>query len=148
MKVAEFMTRDVRCCNAADTCSRAAQLMWDHDIGALPVVDDHGRVMGMITDRDICMAAYIRGQPLAEVYVGDVMSTDVVTCFEHASDRELARMMSGGQVRRIPVIDSDHRLAGIVSLNDLAMAMRSGRPVPANEIAETLAAVCAPRPSA
>lgn len=145
MKVNECMTKDVRYCNAADTCGRAAQLMWDHDIGALPVVDDDGRVVGMITDRDICMAAYTRGQPLGEIVVGDVMSTNIVTCMQHANDKELAHAMSVGQIRRVPVVDGERRLVGIVSLNDLAFAMRRGRSVPASEVAETLAAVCEPR---
>ena len=145
MKVSEFMTKDVNCCNPADTCASAAQLMWDHDIGAIPIVDGEGRVVGMITDRDICMAVYTRCRPLGEINVGDVMSTNVVTCMQHASDKDLARMMSTGQIRRVPVVDADRRLVGIVSLNDLALAMRRGRAVPAAEVAETLAAVCEPR---
>ena len=127
MKIADIMTRDVRCCNTADMLARAAQLMWDHDIGALPVVDDGGRVIGMITDRDICMAAYTRGQPLAEMFVGDVMSTKVVTCVDTATDKEAARLMASGQIRRIPVVDANRNVVGIVSLNDLALAMRRGR---------------------
>jgi CBS domain-containing protein len=145
MKITEFMTRDVQCCNASDSCARAAQLMWDHDIGACPIVDDRGGIVGMITDRDICMAAYTRGQPIGEIIVGDVMSANVVTCYEHQSDKDLAKLMSTGQIRRVPVVDRDRRPVGIVSLNDLALAMRRGRQVPAQEVAETLAAVCEPR---
>jgi CBS domain-containing protein len=145
MKITDIMTKNVRSCHSADTLACAAQLMWDHDIGAVPVVDDRGRVIGMITDRDICMAAYTRGQTLGEVCVGDVMSTKVMTCVETDSDKEVARMMANGQIRRIPVIDANQNVIGIISLNDLARATRNGRPVPANEVAETLAAVCEPR---
>lgn len=145
MRIGELMTRDVRAVNSGNTLARAAQLMWDHDIGALPVVDDDGRVIGMITDRDACMAAYTRGQPLAEIIIADAMSTNVVTCGEDASDEEVAKLMASAMVRRIPVIDAHRRLVGMVSLTDLAHAMQRGRDVTAREVAETLAAVSAPR---
>lgn len=145
MKIARIMSRDVRACNAGHTLARAAQLMWDHDIGAVPVVDDNGRIVGIITDRDACMAAYTRGQPLAEILVADAMSTDVVTCRDNATDDEVARLMASAKVRRIPVTDASRRVIGIVSLNDLALALRRGLGVTALEVAETLAAVCAPR---
>ena len=69
MKVAELMTRSVLAAHPQDSLARAAQMMWDHDCGALPVIDDSGRVLGMITDRDVCMAAYTQGRPLAEIPV-------------------------------------------------------------------------------
>jgi CBS domain-containing protein len=147
MKIARIMTKDVRACNGSNTLARAAQLMWDHDIGAVPVVDDNGRVIGMITDRDACMAAYTRGQPLAEILVADAMSTDVVTCREDAGDSDVARLMANAKIHRLPVVDTDRKLIGIVSLNDLALAMRRSPDVTAFEVAETLASVCEPRRS-
>lgn len=143
MKIASIMTRDVQACRSADTLARAAQLMWDHDIGAIPVVDDNGHLVGIVTDRDACMAAYTRGQPLAAIPVADAMSTEVVACVKEANADEVERMMATAQVRRIPVIDATRRLIGIVSLNDLAGAMRR-REVTAVEVADTLAAVCEP----
>lgn len=145
MRIGEIMTKDVRAVNGGHTLARAAQLMWDHDIGALPVVDDDGHVIGMITDRDACMAAYTRGQPLQEIVVSDVMSTNIVACSEDASDEEVARLMASATVRRVPVIDPHRRLVGLVSLTDLAQAMRAGRSVTAREVADTLADVTAPR---
>ncbi len=145
MRAGDIMTRDVRAIASTNTLARAAQLMWDHDIGALPVVDDDGRVIGMITDRDTCMAAYTRGQPLGEITVADAMSTQVVTCSEDDSDDEVARRMAQGMVRRLPVLDAHRRLVGMVSLTDLARAMHDGRDVTAREVAETFAAVSTPR---
>ena len=145
MQITEIMTRDVRFCRGSDTLACAARLMWDHDIGSVPVVDDETRVIGMITDRDVCMAAYTTGRPLDELIVGNVMSKRVVTCDEHAADAELARAMVDGQVRRVPVVDGQRHLVGIVTLSDLALAPRRGRPVPSSEIVETLAAVSQPR---
>lgn len=144
MKIGRIMTTDVRACNSADTLARAAQLMWDHDIGAVPVVDENGHLVGMVTDRDACMAAYTRGQRLADIPVVDVMSTNVVACVKEAKLDEVERLMATAKVRRIPVIDGMRRLIGIVSLNDLAIAMQR-REVTAVEVADTLAAVSEPR---
>lgn len=145
MRIHEIMTKDVRAVNSSHTLARAAQLMWDHDVGAVPVVDDDGRVIGMITDRDACMAAYIRGQPLAEIAVADAMSTDVVACGEDARADEVAELMASAMVRRMPVLDGQRRLCGVVSLTDLAQAMLRGGDVTARDVAETFAAVSAPR---
>jgi len=145
MNIDRIMTKDVRACNTGHTLERAAQLMWEHDLGSVPVVDDNGVVIGIITDRDALMAAYTRGQRLAEISVGDVMSTDIVTCRDNDNDKEVARRMANAKVRRIPVVDSDRKLIGIVTLNDLAQAMLRSPEITAIEVAETLAAVCEPR---
>ena len=79
--------------------------------GAVPIVDEHNRLIGMLTDRDACMAAYLRGATLAEIRIGDVMARDVVTC--HAADAakaEVARLMINARVRRIPVVDASRYL--------------------------------------
>ncbi|HVS11206.1 MAG TPA: CBS domain-containing protein, partial [Planctomycetota bacterium] len=80
MKVEQLMTRDVKACAPQDSLSRAAQLLWESDIGALPVVDSEGRVVGMVTDRDVCMAAYFKGRPLAEIRVDETMARKVYSC--------------------------------------------------------------------
>ena len=67
MKVSQLMTKDVATCRADEPVSRAAQIMWDHDCGCVPVVDDAGHIQGMITDRDICMAAFTQGKRLDEM---------------------------------------------------------------------------------
>jgi CBS domain-containing protein len=147
MKVLDLMTRDVYACSPESTLAQAAQIMWDHDLGALPVTDDRNRLIGMITDRDICMAAYTRGQTLRDMIVGEAMSTKVVTCAQDATDLDVARAMATRQIRRIPVVDADERVVGIVTVNDLALAMQRDHSIPAREVAETVAAVCSPRRS-
>lgn len=144
MNVDKLMRRDVTTCRTADTMARAAQLMWDRDIGSLPVVDEAGHVAGMITDRDICMAAYTRGQPLSAIPVTVAMSTHVHTCMAGDSMRDAEKMMMTHQVRRLPVIDEQDHVIGIISLNDIARASGKGA-VPAVEVASTLAGICAPR---
>jgi CBS domain-containing protein len=141
MKISELMTRTVQVCCATDTLDRAAQLMWDHDIGVLPVVDEEGQVIGMITDRDACMAAYTRGGALCEIPVAVAMSKHVVTCGPDDSDAEVAELMAKNKIRRVPVVDDQHRPIGMLSLNDLARTMAHGRDVPATAVAGTLAAI-------
>lgn len=118
-RVRDAMTRDVVTCGAHDTLSRAAQLMWDNDCGAVPVVEGDGRLIGMLTDRDICMAAYTRGLSLSEISVGSVMSTALHSCAPGDSLRSLMDAMAKHRVRRVPVVD-DGKLVGIVSLADVA----------------------------
>jgi CBS domain-containing protein len=150
MKVEQLMTRDVKTCAPQDSLSRAAQLLWENDIGALPVVDGEGRVVGMVTDRDVCMAAYFKGRPLAEIRVDETMARKVYSCLSADPVGDAERMMRGYQIRRLPVMDSGSRLVGMLSLNDLALQCERelGKREPevaADELARTLAGVCRPR---
>lgn len=121
MKVQELMTIDVYACNADDALNRAAELMWDHDCGAIPVVDCDRRPIAMITDRDICMASYTQGKALVDMSVSGAMSKGVVVCRSDDSLLAAESMMKEHQLRRLPVVDDDGRLVGILSLNDIAM---------------------------
>jgi CBS domain-containing protein len=150
MKVEDVMQHKVETCHAEDTCNTAAKMMWDHDCGCVPVVDAEGHVIGMITDRDICMAAYTRGMPLDAVQVQDAMSTAVCACHPQDSLADAERMMRANQVHRLPVIDASGRIVGILSLNDLAQeagreAGTRKRAITFGEVGETLGMVCRPR---
>jgi CBS domain-containing protein len=120
-RVRDVMTHQVVSCRESDSLNRAAQAMWEADCGALPVVDEQNRVVGMITDRDICMAAYTRGLPLAELSVSGAMSTRPVTCRPTDTLPAVMQRMAERQIRRIPVVEDDATLVGIVSLADLAL---------------------------
>jgi CBS-domain-containing membrane protein len=150
MKIADIMKRDVEICGPDDNVATAASRMWDGDLGCIPVVAENGQVMGMVTDRDICMAALTRGRPLQEIPVTAAMSKEIFSCPPDATLIEAEEIMRAGQVRRLPVIDSDSCLVGIVSLGDLAHLAghqigRKNRDVSAQEVVATLAAVCEPR---
>jgi CBS domain-containing protein len=116
----DVMTRAVATCFAADPLTRPAQLMWESDCGAIPVVSHDGKLIGMITDRDICMAAYTRGRPLSELSVSSVMSSALYTCKPTDSLRSLMDTMTSQQIRRVPVVDEAGLVLGIVSLADVA----------------------------
>jgi CBS domain-containing protein len=146
MQVEELMTKDVRACGPDDSLHRAAQTMWEGDLGAVPVVDAGGRVIGIITDRDICMAAYLRGGPLTAHRVGDVMARNVHVCGADDSVDDALAIMRKHQVRRLPVVRGE-QLVGILSLNDAAIAAGAGklakkRGLGAEAVAATLARVC------
>jgi CBS domain-containing protein len=150
MKVQELFTQDVRCCRPEDNLTAAAQIMWENDCGCAPVVDGELRVVGMITDRDICMAAYTQGRRLTEIDVGSVMSKNVLSCRSTDSVASAGELMRAAQLRRLPVIDDGARLVGVLSLNDIAREFAVERPlaqkeIAADDVALILATVCAHR---
>jgi CBS domain-containing protein len=145
MKVSDVMTKKVVTCRPHDTLNAAAHHMWSSDIGALPVVDG-GVVKGMITDRDIAMAAYLRGGRLSELPVSNSMSKSIHCCRPEDAVSAAEKIMADHQIRRLPVVNGD-KLVGILSLNDLARASANGGgKLTAEEVGRTLSAVTSPRP--
>jgi len=124
MKVMDAMTRSVAACDQDDTLNRAAQLMWEGDCGCIPVLDASGDVRGIITDRDVCMAAYTQGLPLQEIPVRRAMSTVVHTCSPEDSIESALALMRRNKVRRVPVTDGG-RPVGMLSISDVMRVLRS-----------------------
>jgi len=151
MKVKDLMVEDVKCCVPFNSCNTAAELMWENDCGCVPVIDHDRKVLGMLTDRDISMAAYTQGLPLASIIVTSAMSKQVYSCRLDDELEKVEATMLAHQVRRLPVLDHDQRLVGIISLSDIAREaqheaeMRKPRMVGDLEVAQVLAAVCEPR---
>ena len=118
--IQDVMTPDVQCISPEETVRRAAQMMDEYNVGSIPVVDGD-KLVGMITDRDITVRSTAAGQSPESTRVGDVMSTDVRTCYSNQQVDEVLGQMGDVQIRRVPVIDEQsHQLVGIVSLGDLA----------------------------
>ncbi len=150
MKVGQLMTRNVRACHADDPLNTAAQIMWENDCGCVPVVDAERRVVGMLTDRDVCMAAYTQGGALRALLVSSAMSKNVHSCKPEDALSAAEELLQEKQIRRLPVVDADSRLVGIISLNDIAREAERERSkrkkeVTANEIGLALAAICKAR---
>lgn len=120
MQVADVMTRNVRIARPDQSIREAAELMSECDCGALPV-GEGDRLVGMVTDRDIVTRAVAFGMG-CDTRVGEVMSESVKYCFEDESLEQVGRNMADVQLRRLPVLDRDKRLVGILALGDLACA--------------------------
>ena len=145
MRVDELMTRHVQVCGMHDNAHRAAELMWRFDVGCLPVVDVDHRITGVVTDRDICMAAYTQGRPLCEIPIGHCMSVNVHTVHMNDSLQRAEKIMQDRQVHRLPVVDAAQQLVGMISLNDIVLASRRQFKDPAlriENVAATFGAIC------
>ncbi len=154
MTVEQLMTRNVETCHPGDPVSAAAHIMWDRDCGCVPVVepeDGTARLVGMITDRDVCMAAYTQGRTLAAIEVRGAMATKLFSCRSTDSIDDALKLMEANQLHRLPVVDQDGRLVGLVSLADAAReaarehARGSKKEITDLRIAEVLEAISAPR---
>lgn len=119
MQVSEIMTEDPQCCTADNTLQEAAQLMRDWDCGEIPVVDERGRPIGVITDRDICCRAVAEDRPVSTA-VQEIMSSPVITVREDESIERCCELMDEHQIRRVPVVDSEGICCGVVAQADLA----------------------------
>jgi CBS domain-containing protein len=145
--VQQIMHRNPITCSADACMNDVARLMWEHDVGMLPVVDGNGRIVGAITDRDVAMAAYTQGRPLSAISVRSAMSNPVQTAKPNTALAELERIMAENQIRRVPVVDDGGRVIGIVGMGDLAehASIERGRAVSLADIARTARAVTRPR---
>ncbi len=131
MNVEQIMNRKVRSCGPHEPLNKAAQIMWDTPCGAVPVVDEQRKPVGFLTDRDVCMAAYTQNKPLTELPVDIAMSRTPVCCRAEDNLDSAAQLMRQHRTRRVPVIDRNGVLVGMLTLDDLACEaarpLRGGR---------------------
>jgi CBS domain-containing protein len=147
MKVHEVMTEDVKSCRPDTNLAAAAALMWENDCGVLPVVAEGEKAIGVITDRDIAIALGTRNKQAAEIPVSEVMSGNLFAASPDEDIHAALKLMRKERVHRLPVIDSQGKLEGVLSLNDVALyAMHpNGKTTPAlnyEDVVSTLKAVC------
>jgi CBS domain-containing protein len=147
MNIGTLMTRDPGTCGPDDTLNTAAQIMWEKDCGCVPIVDAERRPVAMITDRDICMAAYTQGRPLWSIPVSSAASRGVLVVHDSDAVEVAESLMQTHRIRRLPVVDAEGRVIGILSMNDLARHALFGHRhagMNADRITRTLAAICDP----
>jgi CBS domain-containing protein len=120
MKVEQIMNRAVKTCGPRDPLNKAAQIMWDEPCGAVPVVDEQGRPVGFLTDRDICMAAYTQNKPLTELPAEGAMAREIACCKADDDLDSAAQLMRQKRTRRVPVVDRNGILVGLLTLDDIA----------------------------
>jgi CBS domain-containing protein len=146
MKVKEVMMMTPYACHREANLGMATELMWKGNCGFLPVVDVNGRIQGVLTDRDICIALGTRNVPAGSLTVGEVMHGKLVTCAPEDDVHEALEEMRESRVRRLPVVNQDGKLIGVISLHDIllhAEPSRFGREpeLSANEIVRTYRAI-------
>ncbi len=139
MKVQDLMTSNVKSCRPETNLAEAVESMWAGDCGALPVVDDAGRVVGIITDRDICIALATRERLADRVAVREVAHEPVVTCLKGDEATTALQAMKQHKIRRLPVVDADGHLRGMVSLNDVVTHAGAATP---RDVVSALASIC------
>lgn len=149
MKVQEIMTTDVRTCGPEDKLAAAAMTMWENDCGVVPVVNGTSQVVGIITDRDICMAVTMQHRLAAEIAVGAVGANKITACKQSDDVRVALDSMRREQLRRLPVTGDDGRLVGILSLADVVRHVKKGvskkgKHVAPKELLRTLKALSKP----
>ena len=150
MIVKEVMNQEVTTCSRETTLESAAMLMWNGDCGTVAVVDDESKAIGIITDRDICMAVALQHKPASEIQVQEVMGRHLFTCQPESDIMNVLKTMSFQKVRRLPVTNSSGQVEGIISIEDLiARAERGRRGIQTPELSyddtmTTLKAICRP----
>lgn len=142
MQVKDVMTANPATCSPHTNLAAAAELMLDADCGVLPVVEQ-GKLIGIVTDRDMYVALATRDRRASELTVGAVARGDVYSCGPDDDVHSVLEMMKSHRVRRIPVAGFGGTVLGIVSLNDLALAAGPRRPVRPDEVLGALQAICA-----
>lgn len=142
MKARELMTAAPVCCSPDDSIQAVARMMRDHDCGSVPVVEE-GQVVGIITDRDLAIRAIADGMN-GGLRVRNIMTVAPECCSEDDDVKSVERVMSERQVRRVPIVNADGGVVGIIAQADLARAASEGSKVSDQELTETVASISAP----
>jgi len=123
MKVREIMSHDPICCRSTDRLADVAWKMYEGDCGVLPVLGEKGEAAGMITDRDVAIATMTRNKPPSEIFVAEVMTGNVHACGPDDNLESALETMAAGRVRRLPVLDAERRVVGVLSMNDVILRL-------------------------
>lgn len=142
MKIEQVMTPSPATCGPTDNLGQVVEHMWDADCGIVPVVDDGGHLLGVITDRDICIATATRDLAPAQIRAVDMVRGSVVACRPNDDLQTALALMKEHRLRRLPVTTEEGVLHGIVSLNDIALIAGRGDTVSASELLATMKAIC------
>ena len=136
------MTANPQVCSPDTTVAEAAHLMWEADCGILPVVDE-GELVGVVTDRDLFIALATRNEHAAYLRIGAVAQSPVVTCAPGDDVRDVLATVAHARIHRVPVIGFGNSVVGVLSLNDIVLAVGDGTDIDAGAVVDTLQAICA-----
>ena len=144
MKVNDVMIENVSFCRENETLGKAAELMWQKDCGMVPVLNDEDEIIGVVTDRDICIAVASRNQLPSDISVKDLADGKVITCSKKHSVKKVLKIMKKHQIKRLPVVGNNGKICGVVSINDMLQMRKSKRYK--KQIIKTLTAIGRPSP--
>lgn len=150
MKVREVCSLDVRSCRPESNLATAASIMWEQDCGVVPVVNEKNRILGVVTDRDICMAVATRPLLASQITVGQLMTGKPLFCRLDDDIKAAVRTMTTSAVRRLPVLNESGELAGVLSVTDLVLAAKDSKIARHGDLTWTdtipmIEAICRPR---
>ena len=145
MTVRDVMSVPAHTCRPGTDLAAVVKLMWDHDCGFAPVVGPTGTVVGVMTDRDICMATATRRLLPEHISAAQAMSSPIHACLPTDKISDALATMKRFRIRRLVVVDADGHLQGVISINDIVLASDQKRAPAAKSIVSTLAAICAHR---
>jgi CBS domain-containing protein len=145
MRVKDVMVTGVAICDPEQNLCQVVELFWKHRCGALPVVDKKGTVLGMLTDRDACIAMGTRNVPASQIRVRDVSLPRFFSCSSEDEVRSALGTMAAQEVRRLPVVDEAGKLKGILSIDDVILNAKAGSQVNLTDVVTTLKAIYAHR---
>jgi CBS domain-containing protein len=144
MRIDEIMTRPIVTCRPGDSLDKAVATMIEYDCGALPVIGADGHIAGIITDRDVCLAAHHEGLPLGRIRVEQAMTTRIIAARPRDSVESVEKLMAENKIRRVPVIDDRGHPVGMISFNDIVRSAARSHKDDVRVI-DTMAAICEPR---
>ena len=145
MKVKDAMKTDVGACSTEDNLMKTAEIMRLRDCGVVPVIDEGKKVVGMLTDRDICLAIASRNRKASDVKAADLLKGKAITCFAEDDLESALRKMRKYQIKRLAVVDKSNELAGILTVSDVLLAVRKDKDLK-KKIYATLRAIAQPKP--
>jgi CBS domain-containing protein len=140
MRVEEIMTKDVSYCTPGTNAAAAAEIMWTRNCGSLPIVEDGGRVVGLVTDRDLFIALGTQNRRPADLPVGEIMNRDLSVCAPGDDLRQALKTMAEKQSHRLPVVNENGALQGILSIDDIVS--RAEADGLSKDVLKTMKAIC------
>ncbi len=140
MRVEDIMTKEVSSCSPGTNAAAAAEIMWNKDCGSVPIIEDGGRIVGIVTDRDLFIALGTRNQRAADLPVSEIMNHEVLICSPEDDLRVALKTMAQERVHRLPVVDQDGALQGILSIDDVVSRAESDGL--SKEVLRTMKALC------
>lgn len=147
MKVRDIMTTNAVSCRSEMSLAAAGALMWENDCGLLPIVNESGRVTAVITDRDICIAVSTRDRLPSQITTGEVARPPAVICFPDDDIHNALGTMSREKIRRLPVVNGEGSIVGVLSINDMVLRAEKGNgrkpDISYDDVVRALKAICA-----